>query len=275
MEFEIGIEITKNFTVGFITESKGRMEEVKIETNLDALGSMVKCIEEGAKRFGLLVPDLLKKTRFVRLQDPEIVTETLANKTGARVGLMVSKGYERTAYFEGKSKNPILNTTVVKEMVVGIGEEVNIRGEQVLKPDEEKVKNKLRYLLEFGSGIIVISFRHSTLYPDNERMVKRWIESDYPRHYLGAVPVLISTDYSSEPDDFLRTSVSLLNAYIWFNVDRFLRRVETLLRQQGYKHGLLVELADGDVVDIPKVTPLKTYVSDQIGFIQSTYGNLR
>jgi N-methylhydantoinase A/acetophenone carboxylase len=275
MEFEIGIEITGNFTNGSIREAQGRTEEVRTKTNSDALGSLMKCVVEGAKKFGYDAPDLLKRTQLVKLRAPEIVTETLANKTGARVGLVVSKGYEGNAYFEGRSKNLVLDVFVVRELIVGIEEEVTVRGEQVLKPGEEEVKDKLRYLLEFGSGIIVVSFHHSTLNPANERLVKRLIESDYPRHYLGAVPVLVSTDYSNEHDDFLRTNVSLLNAYTWFNVDRFLRRVETLLRQHGYNHSLLVAQADGGVVDIPKVTPLKTYASDQIRFIKSMYNDLR
>jgi len=269
MEFEIEIEITGNFTNGLIRETQGRTEEVRRKTNLDALGSLLKCIEEGAKRFGCDAPDLLKRTQSVKLRAPEIVTETLASKTGARVGLVVTKGYERDVYFEGKGKNPVLDAFVAKELIVGIEEEVNVRGEQVSKPGEEEVKDKLRDLLEFGSGIIVIGFHHSTLNPSNERFVKKLIESDYPRHYLGAVPVLVSTDYSNEYDDFLRTHVALLNAYAWFNVDRFLRRAETLLRQHGFSHGLLVTQADGEVVDIPKVTPLKTYAADQIGFIKS------
>ncbi len=269
MAFEIGIETAGHFTSGFFREAQGRTEEVRIKTDLDALGSLMKCIVEGAKKFGCDAQDFLKKTQSVKLRAPEIVAETLANRTGARVGLVVSKGYEKNAYFEGESKNPVFDAIVDKEMVVGIEEEVNVRGEQVLKPGEEEVKDHLRYLLEFGSGIIVVSFHHSTLNPANERFVKRLIESDYPRHYLGAVPVLVSTNYSSERDDYLRTHVSLLNAYTWFNVDRFLRRVETLLRQQGYKHSLWVTQADGEVVDIPKVTPLKTCASDPIGFIKS------
>src|SRR4030067_1043636 len=83
-----------------------------------------------------------------------------------------------------------LDALVAKELIVGIEEEVNVRGEQVSKPGEDEVKDKLRDLLEFGSGIIVIGFHHSTLNPSNERFVKKLIESDYPRHYLGAVPVL-------------------------------------------------------------------------------------
>jgi hypothetical protein len=86
----------------------------------------------------------------VRLRAPEIVSETLGNKTGARVGLVVSKGYERTAYFDGKGKNPFLDSIVVKEMVVGIGEEAKRSRRAGVETDEEKVKNELRNFLNLG-----------------------------------------------------------------------------------------------------------------------------
>ncbi len=157
-------------------------------------------------------------------------------------------------------------------MIVGIKEEVSDRGEEVLKPSEGEVKDKIRYLLEFGSAIVVVSLRNASLNPANERIVKNIIESDYPRHYLGAVPVLIASDFSSERDEFLRTNVCLLNAYTWFNLDHFLRRVESFLQKNGYNGSLLVTQADGDSFYIQGVTPLKTCASDQIAFIGSVFG---
>lgn len=38
-------------------------------------------------------------------------------------------------------------------MIVGIDGEISTEGEQVLKPREEEVKDKVRYLLESGDGI--------------------------------------------------------------------------------------------------------------------------
>ena len=83
-------------------------------------------------------------------------------------------------------------------------------------------------------------------------------QMDYPRHYLGAVPLLLASDFSQEPDDLTRTNTCLLNAYTWFSLDQTLRRIDTTLRQQGYNRSLLVAQNEGPAVPIPKVTPLKT-----------------
>ena len=274
MAFEIEIEITRSFISTSVREIQGRTEEIRTKTTPDNFAGLIKCVEEGAKRFGSSAHDLLKRTKSVKLRAPEIVPDTLANRSGAKVGLVVSKGHEKNVYFEGVDKNPVLDSIVMKEMIVGIEEETDGRGIQILKPRDEEVKDKLRYLLELGSGIIAVGLNHAGLNPANERLVKEMIESDYPRHYLGAVPVLISADFISERDDFLRATVCLLNAYIWFNVDHFLRRVEALLRQNGYHYRLWVAQADGAIVPITRVTPLKTCASDPIGFIKAMVRDL-
>ncbi|NVL93490.1 MAG: hypothetical protein HWN71_10700 [Desulfobacterales bacterium] len=271
MEFEVELETTRDYTSGFITDERGQREEIRAKPAQDSLIGLMACIEEGARRYGCSAKDLLKRTKWVKLRAPEIITDTLDKKEGARIGLVVTKGQERKAYFEGNGENPAIGFIVAKEMIVGIDEEISPEGEQVLKPREEEVKATVRYLLEFGAGTIAISLLNATLNPANETLVKEIIQSDYPRHYLGAVPVLLASDFSDEQNDFLRTNVCLLNAYTWFNLGHFLRRVETFLQKNGYNYGLLVTQADGGAGYIHRVTPLKTCASDQIAFIRSIY----
>lgn len=272
MEFEVELETTKNYTTSFVKDTQGDTEEIRIKTAPDVLASLIMCINEGAKKFGYSAQDLLKKTKSVKLRAPEIITDTLTNKNGARIGLVVSNGQEKKVYFEGNGENPTIGSIVAKDMIVGIKEEVSNSGEELLKPLEEEVKDRVRYLLEFGSGIIALSLKNAALNPLNEKLVKEIIESDYPRHYLGAVPVLVASDFSDERNDFLRTNVCLLNAYTWFNLDHFLRRVEAFLKKNGYNYSLMVTQADGGAGYIHRVTPLKTCASDQIAFIRSIYG---
>jgi hypothetical protein len=272
MAFEIAIDLTGKAASGFIKETHGGAEESRIERGPDALASLLKCIEEGARKWGCSAQDLLRKTRSVTLRAPEIITDTLANKNGSRIGLIVSKGHEKKAYFEGHGENPAIDSIVAKDMIVGIKEEVSDRGKAVLEPSAVEVKERVRVLLELGSGIVAVSLKNAGLNGANEGLVKEIIESDYPRHYLGAVPVLAASDFSGERDDFLRTNVCLLNAYTWFNLDHFLRRVESFLQKNGYNYNLLVTQADGNSVFIHGVTPLKTSASDQIAFIKSVFG---
>jgi len=271
MAFELEFELAGNFIKGLIKDTQGNKEESKAKIASDVLTNLIMSIDEGAKKFGFSAQDLLKRTKSVKLHVPDIVTDTVKNKKGARIGLIVSEGYGKNIYFEGNGENPIFGSIVAKDMAVGIEEEVSDGGEIILKPGEEEVKDKVRYLMEYGSGIIAVSFKNADLDPANERLVKEIIESDYPRHYLGAVPVLVSYDFCQERDSFIRTNVCLLNAYAWFNLDHFLRRVEAFLNQNGYNYNLLVAQADEEAVNIHRVTPLKTCASDQIAFIKAMY----
>ena len=272
MEFEIEIETTKELEGSSIVETRGHRKGIIIRTAPGDLTGLMKRLENEGGKFGFPARDLLKRTKLVRLRAPEMVADILANREGARVGLVVSKGHDKSAYFGGKGRNPVLDSIVGREMIVGIEEEISDHGEQVLKPHEEEIKEKLRHLLELGSGIIAISLNNATRNSANERYVREIIESDYPSHYLGAVPILIASDFSSEHDNFLRTTVCLLNAYLWFKVDESLRSYEGLLRRHGYNHGLLVTQADAEEVPIPNVTPLKIYAIDPVGFVRSAYG---
>jgi hypothetical protein len=272
MEFEVELETARDYVKGFITDTQGNKEEISVKKDQDSLSSLIKCIEEGARKYSCSARDLLKRAKWVKFVAPEMVMDTLDKKEGARIGLVVTKGQAQRAYFEGEGDNPAFGFIVAKEMIVAIDEEIGPEGEQILKPREEEVRDKVRYLLEFGAGIIVISLLNAPRNPENERFVKEVIDSDYPRHYLGAVPVLVASDFSDARDDFLRTNVCLLNAYTWFNVDHFLRRVEAFLQKNGYNYSLQVTQADGRADYIHRVTPLKTCVSDQIAFIKSIYG---
>lgn len=271
MEFELDIELCRQFGAVFIKESNGRMEKVTTSLDSGSLANISKCIAEGAGRFGLDASGLLKRTQSVRLKAPEIVQDTLANKSGARIGLIVTRGHEEKAYFAGKGGNPVFDSIDLREMVVGVEEQIDSHGGQITQPSQEEVRDKVRRLLEFGAEIIAVCLARAALNNVHERLIKQLIESDYPRHYLGAVPVLISTDFSIEKDDFLRTNICLFNAYIWFNVERFLRGAGNVLRQGGYGQSLSVIQADGDVIKLSRLTPLKCHASDQIGFIQSLY----
>jgi N-methylhydantoinase A len=272
MEFEVELETTRDHTTGFITDARGRKEEITVKPAQDSLISLITCIEEGSRRYGYSAKDLLERTKRVILRSPEIITDTLEKREGARIGLVVSKGQEKKVYFKGNRENPAIGFIVAKEMIVGIDGKISAEGEQVLKPREEEVKDKVRYLLEFGAGIIVVSLLNAALNPANERLVKEIIESDYPRHYLGAVPVLVASDFSDERNNFLRTTVCLVNAYTWFNLNDYLRRAESFLQKNGYNYSLLVGYTDGGTAHINRVTPLKTCVSDHIAFIKSMYG---
>lgn len=267
MEFELELELAGNSVKSLINNHEGNKEECRGKISSDILTALKICIDEGARKFGLSFKSLLGKTKSIRIDISDIVMDTLKNKKGTRIGLLVTKGYEENIYLEGNCENPIFNSILTKDMTVGIKEEVSDGGKILLRPQEEEVKDKVRYLLEYGSGILAVSFKNADLDAANERLAKKLIEADYPRHYLGAVPILISADFCQERDPLTRTKICLLNAYTWFNLEGFLTRAEAFLKQNGYKYNLLVAQEDGESVRIQYVTPHKTCTSDIVRFL--------
>jgi len=53
----------------------------------------------------------------------------------------------------GDDENPAIRFIVAKEMIVGIDGKISSEGEQICKPCEEEVKDRVRYLLKSGAGI--------------------------------------------------------------------------------------------------------------------------
>ncbi|MHB8105503.1 MAG: hydantoinase/oxoprolinase N-terminal domain-containing protein [Dehalococcoidales bacterium] len=66
MKFTIDIDNGGTFTDGFFTDG-GHIEWVKVDTTPhDLTVCFLKCIEEGAAKFGLTVPQLLHQTEVIR-----------------------------------------------------------------------------------------------------------------------------------------------------------------------------------------------------------------
>jgi N-methylhydantoinase A len=255
MKFTIDIDNGGTFTDGFFT-SDGRIEWVKVDTTPhDLTVCFLKCIEEGANKFGLTVPQMLHETEVIRFSTTH-ATNTLIQKSGPRLGLIVTKGFEENLYTSGATKSPALDVIIPSEMVVGIDEQVGKNN-----VDIEQVRLAVRNLLGRGARIVVVSLHQAHLDSTNELKVRQIADEDYPKHYLGAVPMLLSTEVSTTPDDASRTNVALLNAYFHPDMVRFLYKAEDDVRQIGYRKPLLVVHADGGAARIAKTTAIMTYSS--------------
>jgi N-methylhydantoinase A/acetophenone carboxylase len=254
MKFTIDIDNGGTFTDGFFTND-ARIEWVKVDTTPhDLTVCFLKCIEEGAAKFGLTLPQLLHETEVIRFSTTH-ATNTLLQRSGPRLGLIVTRGFEESLY-SSAARSPALDFIIPAGMVIGIDEQAgkdNVDGEQV--------RLAIRTLLGHGARIIVVSLYRAHLDPANELKVRETSDDDYPKHYLGAVPLLLSSEVSTTTDDASRTNVALLNAYFHPDMVRFLYKAEDDVRKLGYRKPLLVVHADGGVARVAKTTAIMTHNS--------------
>lgn len=257
--FTIGIDTGGTFTDSFVSDADGRHWTVKVPTTPhDLTVCFADAITQSATAVDLPREEFLRRTTVIRFSST-IATNTALTLSGPKLGLIVTTGNEKDLY--GAAEGEAILRFIPPTMVVGIEEEVTADGEVNREPDPDEVNRLVRELLERGARIIVVSLRNGAANPANELAVMRTINESHPRHYLGAVPTLLSSHVSAVADDAGRTAAAVVNAYMHKKLASSLYKAEDDLRSDGFRHPLLIVTADGTVTRVAKTRALSTYQS--------------
>jgi N-methylhydantoinase A/oxoprolinase/acetone carboxylase beta subunit len=255
----VGIDTGGTFTDVFISGDHQRVATVKVPTTPhDLTVCFAEAIRASADAFGLALEDFLREAAVIRFSST-IGTNTVLTRSGARLGLLVTTGAEDDLY--GAAEGGTIHQFVPAGAVAGIEEEVSPGGELLREPDPNQVSRAVRGLLELGARLLVVSLRNASANSANERTVRRLIDQSYPRHYLGALPVLQSTQIAATFDNARRTASAVVNAYMHQKLATSLYRAEDDLRRSGFRHPLLIVNTDGGVTRVAKTRALTTYQS--------------
>lgn len=100
-----------------------------------------------------------------------------------------------------------------------------------------------------------------------EKFAKRVLYRVFPRHLLGAVPLLFSNELAKVGTPEQRAWASLINAFLHPAMEKFLYNAENSLREQRAKKPLLIFRNDGNSTRVAKTVAIKTYSSGPQGGI--------
>lgn len=268
-QFTIDIDTGGTFTDGFFSRGQEYVT-VKVDTTPhDLTVCFNQCIKEGAKKFGYDdVEAFLKQTMLIRLSTT-IGTNSLIQRTGPKLGLIVTKGYEETLY---QDNNPVLGFVLDRELVIGVDEAVSDQGEVLTPVVEKEIRQAVKKLLESGARGFVVSLKNAHLNKANEQKIRSIIQEDFPVHYLGAKPVWLASEISNRADDGIRTNAGVINAYLHRDMVRYLYKADEQVRQQGFPHNLLIAHSNGGVARVAKTKAMDTYNSGPAaGLMGSAY----
>lgn len=260
--FNIGVDTGGTFTDAFVADDAGGSWTAKVPTTPhDLTVCFSDAIEACAQTVGLARHDLLRRTAVIRFSST-IATNTALTRSGPKLGLLVTAAGRPALYgLAGTAAGAKLAEFIEPDMITGIAEELSPDGEVLVSPSPDEVITAVRDLLERGARLLVVCLRHSAVNPANEAAVGRIINASYPRHYLGAVPTLLSTDVSVIADDADRMAAAVVNGYLHRRLATSLYKAEDDLRAAGLARPLLIVTADGSVARVAKTRALDTYQS--------------
>jgi N-methylhydantoinase A/acetophenone carboxylase len=269
-QYTLSIDTGGTFTDGFVSDGE-RSAQVKVDTTPhDLTVGFQACVEASADAVGEELASFLSSLSTFHFSST-IATNTAVERRGARVGLIVSPGATESLYASKNDAMALLDF-LDPELVRAVTEEVDADGRVVTEPDATELEAAVRELLERGVRLLVISFANAHLNPANELRARDIIDRSYPRHYLGAVPLMISSRISLAPSNHGRTAVAVINAYLHPNLVRALYRAEDQTRERGMRRPLLIVNTDGSSSRVAKTRAIDTYNSGpSAGVLGATY----
>ncbi|MEN6623050.1 MAG: hydantoinase/oxoprolinase N-terminal domain-containing protein, partial [Smithella sp.] len=115
MSYTIDIDTGGTFTDGFFV-CGAKVETVKVFTTPhDLTICLIECIKAGAERFGVQPEDMLMDTNVIRFSTT-IGTNTLIERNGTRIGLLVSKGEENELQVIDNDESPFVFEEMVRPL---------------------------------------------------------------------------------------------------------------------------------------------------------------
>jgi N-methylhydantoinase A/oxoprolinase/acetone carboxylase beta subunit len=217
-----------------------------------------KCFYEGLKKVsGVIYGEddleaLLQSTDHIRYSTTQ-GTNALVERKGPRLGLVIDEHLSLASLCDSDNKRELLESII---------------GERVERLDNRQDEDAYRKALvegvnrlsSAGSNRIVVVFGGEDYRGEEARFRRASLEL-FPRHLLGAVPILYAGNLSSDQNPVRRAWTAINNAFLHPAMERFLYNAENKLREYRTRNPLLIYRNDGYAGRVAKTVALKTYSS--------------
>ncbi len=181
-----------------------------------------------------------------------LVTNTIIERTGAKVGLLTTAGFRDSLEIGREIRYDLYDlflepppTLVPRHLRLEVPERISAHGEQLLPLDEGRLEEQAQALVNAGVEAIAISFLHSYREPMHERRAQ-----DVLRARGIELPITLSSAVAPEIREYERTSTACANAYVQPRMQRYLRKLEADLRDTGFAGALYVMLSSGGIASL-------------------------
>ena len=284
-QFIIGVDTGGTFTDIVVMTESGEIWNAKASTTPDDFSrGVMDALEEAAKTVGVDLRALLSRTTLFK-HGSTVATNALITRSGVKVGFITTRGFEDTTEImraigrvDGLSEEEIRHVTwvtkpeplVPRELVMGVRERIDYRGEEVIPLNREDVMNAIRRLMEEEKvEAIAVSLLHAWANPAHEEQIRSLaLEADPSRRLYWS----FGSALSQVAGEYARANTAIMNSFLGPTVGRYLKGLEDKLRAGNLKGPLLITQGNGGVAHREHVTPIANLQSGPAGgMIASAY----
>ena len=245
MGLRVGVDVGGTFTDVVAIDDRGAIHYAKVSSTP---GDQSLGVIEGLRR---LLADAGGRPENVTVfvHGTTVATNTLLERSGARVGLLTTRGFRDVLHI-GRQSRPHLYDLHVRRPAPLVPRrfrrEVDERtlhtGDVETAVDAEAVRAVVRELAAGGIEAVAICFLHAYADASNERRAADAARSEAPD-----LPLSVSSEILPELREFERMNTTVLNAYVQPAVGRYVRRLAARLEDAGVPARLHVMRSNGGV----------------------------
>lgn len=210
------------------------------------------------------------------LHGTTVATNAVLEGKGARVGLLVTEGFEHTLHLaKSWTPGPLFGWIVMDKPdplaalrdTRGMPERVDARGQVVRELDEATAVDLIDGLCNSGIEALTISLMHSYANPEHEQRLRDIVHERFPN-----MTVSLSSDILPEFREYDRAITTVMNDYVRPIMTRYLSRIEQRLKEVGVESRLHIVRSDGGLMSAEAAAqrPVHTVLSGPAGGVTAT-----
>jgi len=264
----LGADVGGTFTdILLIEEASGRSFTAKVpSTPQDSSIGVLNGIERVCDQAGVSLADISHV-----MHGTTVATNTVLTASGARVGLVTTKGYKQVlqiarSYVPGGLGGWVIfnksEPLAPLELTIEADERIGAKGEIVQPLDEEALKQSLTALSQRGIEALTVSLMNAYANGTHEERVRQIADSIFPD-----IPISISSEVVPEMYEYERTETTVVNSYIRPVVSTYIENLEAELNRRMSGMQLHILRSDGGLASAQaaKEAPVNLLMSGPAG----------
>jgi N-methylhydantoinase A len=246
MTYRLGVDVGGTFTdLLLVNETTGQTWKAKISsTPHDQSEGVLRGIERVCGE-AQISPEAIRHV----MHGTTVATNTVLTGTGARVGLVTTRGYRQVlqiarSYVPGGLGGWVIYNKSLPmaplALTIEAKERVSSKGEVVERLDEAQLRTDLRALGEKKIEALTVSLINSFANDRHERRIK-----EIAQEVLPGVPVSLSSEVVPEMQEYERTVTTVANSYVRPRVQKYVHNLQSKLDAKAKNVKLHILRSDG------------------------------
>lgn len=278
--FHVGVDVGGTFTDTVAIDDSGNLFVGKAPTTPDRIvAGVMASLEDLARNAKHDVPGLLGETRFFG-HGTTVGTNALVMRRGARVGLLITAGFEDTPFIQravgrlaGLSDEEMRRQVslrqpvplVERKCIAGVIERIDMNGRVLVALLPEEAERAVRALLAQDVEAIAVCLLWSFLNPAHELLLAETV-----RRFAPHVPLSLSTLLAPKMRENARCNTVVIDAFVGGVVKGYLGDLQKRLAGEGFRQAVASMQCFGGVTEAQYASPVNTIGSGPVGGVMGS-----